>query len=812
MPTAVLTRRATTIPTEPAADDAVLLRRYSDQGDAEALDALFRRHSDAAYRVALRCCQNSNDAEDAVQTAFLKILRDARQFQGKASVRGWIMSIVVNSCRMKNREEAQRRKREESAAAPSAPPEAGLAAVTAEEVAAALKTVQTLPDLYRMPVWLHYVEGYGYDEVAEALEIKEKTVREQARRGLEQVRQAMAAAGFAAGAAAVPELLSKAVLPAAPAALVASFKGLIAAGAAKAAAPVTVAASSKTTGSAFLGMGGVTMKITACVVLAAAATTAAVVSSNRRTADTAKPVPKIEKPAGEEKTAAPTKGNDKAPLGSPEFYPSPERPIGWRGDGSGCYPGANPPTTWSRNDAGEKKNILWEVKMPCYSWAMPVIVGDRLFVRSDPYDMVCMDKNTGKLLWIRSHPPFVAVTEEEKMENPAFKEIEPLVAELQKINDAFVASGWTQELYDKKYKLQKDIDKLTAKADKKYALPPDRWVESWSGYTAQTPVSDGLCVYFTSGVGITGCYDLDGNLKWRRFASLVKAWGEHGDGISPALAGDKLMVAQNLHALDTKTGKEIWKMDFKPKGPEQDGEGLGMIRVNVGGTEFVTMKSKLVRLSDGKPFGQLSWVFAAPIVHGDMLYNVHQGGCLYYNKLESMPNGEAKVTSMVNGEYNGAAFPLDDPKKKYDPMTNFWVPSPLYHDGLIYCLSSWGKLIVATEKATKPDEAVVLNRNLPFDFKNPKHRKTWGCGIGASVAMAGKYIYVTDNAGCTLVLEPGREYKLVAKNNIDHMMVKGWEQGHWNDNYHEVTLSTPIFDGNRIYLRGEQNMYCIAEK
>ncbi|MBI3830285.1 MAG: RNA polymerase sigma factor [Planctomycetes bacterium] len=221
MPTAVLTKRATKIPNEPASEDAVLLRRFSEQGDTEALDALFRRHSDAAYRVALRSCQNASDAEDAVQTAFLKILRDARQFQGKSSVRGWIMSIVVNACRMKNREEAQRRKREESAAAPGAPREAGLAAETSEAVAAALQTVQTLPDLYRMPVWLHYVEGYGYDEVAAALEVKEKTVREQARRGLEQVRQALAAAGFAAGAAAVPELLSSAALPAAPAALVA---------------------------------------------------------------------------------------------------------------------------------------------------------------------------------------------------------------------------------------------------------------------------------------------------------------------------------------------------------------------------------------------------------------------------------------------------------------------------------------------------------------------------------------------------------------------------------------------------------------
>jgi hypothetical protein len=42
------------------------------------------------------------------------------------------------------------------------------------------------------------------------------------------------------------------------------------------------------------------------------------------------------------------KGNDRAPLGSPDFYPSPERPVGWRGDGSGSYVVSDPPVTWSR--------------------------------------------------------------------------------------------------------------------------------------------------------------------------------------------------------------------------------------------------------------------------------------------------------------------------------------------------------------------------------------------------------------------------------------------------------------------------------
>src|SRR6185295_4549005 len=71
-----------------------------------------------------------------------------------------------------------------------------------------------------------------------------------------------------------------------------------------------------------------------------------------------------------------THWNEKAPYGAADFMPSVDRPIGFRGDGSGHYPGATPPTTWTRNEKGEKKNILWETKLPCYSWATPVVVGD----------------------------------------------------------------------------------------------------------------------------------------------------------------------------------------------------------------------------------------------------------------------------------------------------------------------------------------------------------------------------------------------------------------------------------------------------
>src|SRR4051794_36929914 len=50
------------------------------------------------------------------------------------------------------------------------------------------------------------------------------------------------------------------------------------------------------------------------------------------------------------------------PLGAAKSMPSSDQPVGWRGDGTGRYPGATPPITWERKPAGASyttKGILW---------------------------------------------------------------------------------------------------------------------------------------------------------------------------------------------------------------------------------------------------------------------------------------------------------------------------------------------------------------------------------------------------------------------------------------------------------------------
>ncbi|MCW8133617.1 MAG: RNA polymerase sigma factor, partial [Planctomycetota bacterium] len=211
-----------------AVDDAELLRRYAASGDREAMNELLARHLDVAFRTALRCSKHAADAEDAVQMACVELLRRAGAYRGEGTVRAYFMGFVVSFCRHKQREEARRSAREAAAAAPQETSAGPAAAEAREQRALVLRALTGLPEHYRLPVFLHLVEGFTHGEVAGSLSLPEKTVRTQIGRGLDALRRALTASGVTA--AALPPLLASLPQEAAPAALFAAATALVAKG------------------------------------------------------------------------------------------------------------------------------------------------------------------------------------------------------------------------------------------------------------------------------------------------------------------------------------------------------------------------------------------------------------------------------------------------------------------------------------------------------------------------------------------------------------------------------------------------------
>lgn len=83
-------------PGPPGPNDSDLLARFAS-GDRSALEELFRRYRQAAYRVAHRLLGNEADALDAVQEGYIKALTHLDGFQGRSSFKTWLMRVVSNS-------------------------------------------------------------------------------------------------------------------------------------------------------------------------------------------------------------------------------------------------------------------------------------------------------------------------------------------------------------------------------------------------------------------------------------------------------------------------------------------------------------------------------------------------------------------------------------------------------------------------------------------------------------------------------------------------------------------------------------------
>src|SRR5260370_12494902 len=68
------------------------------RGDREAFRALFKKHKDKVYSIALRYCGDADVAMDIAQETFLKLFSSIRGFRGDSSFDSWLYRLVVNSC------------------------------------------------------------------------------------------------------------------------------------------------------------------------------------------------------------------------------------------------------------------------------------------------------------------------------------------------------------------------------------------------------------------------------------------------------------------------------------------------------------------------------------------------------------------------------------------------------------------------------------------------------------------------------------------------------------------------------------------
>lgn len=156
--------------------DAELVEQ-AKRGDREAFGELVRRYQGAAYAVALGVTGHHEDAEDAVQDAFVTALQRLEGCRNPAKFAGWLLAIVRNTARNAVRRETLRAAEPipaETAATQRGPEAEAELSELRRDLASALAK---LPSVQREVVLLYDLEGWKHDEIAERLGVPAGTVR-----------------------------------------------------------------------------------------------------------------------------------------------------------------------------------------------------------------------------------------------------------------------------------------------------------------------------------------------------------------------------------------------------------------------------------------------------------------------------------------------------------------------------------------------------------------------------------------------------------------------------------------------------------
>ena len=183
--------------------DAEVVRRVL-AGDADAYAILVDRYWDRYARYAVRMVGNREDAEEALQDAFVRAYRALGRYQEQEKFGGWLLRIVVNECRSA----ATRRRRREhrfpdvdeaawsaaEAAASDLPADAAERLALREELSRALAV---LPADQREALLLKYAEDMSYDEIAAATGAGTSALKMRVKRACERLREILQGAARA---------------------------------------------------------------------------------------------------------------------------------------------------------------------------------------------------------------------------------------------------------------------------------------------------------------------------------------------------------------------------------------------------------------------------------------------------------------------------------------------------------------------------------------------------------------------------------------------------------------------------------------
>lgn len=155
------------------------------KGNAKAQFRLYDQYSKAMYNLAYRILNNREDAEDILQESFVECFRNIDSFRFESTFGAWLKKIIVNKCI-----NHIKKKKIDLTFCETLP---AVAVEEEEEVKyeteLIFKSIEMLPDGYRIILTLYLLEGYDHSEISQILGISESTSKSQYSRAKEKLRK-----------------------------------------------------------------------------------------------------------------------------------------------------------------------------------------------------------------------------------------------------------------------------------------------------------------------------------------------------------------------------------------------------------------------------------------------------------------------------------------------------------------------------------------------------------------------------------------------------------------------------------------------
>jgi outer membrane protein assembly factor BamB len=412
--------------------------------------------------------------------------------------------------------------------------------------------------------------------------------------------------------------------------------------------------------------------------------------------------------------------------------------------GSGVADGQRPPVSWNLNSG---RGVVWKTPIPGLGHSSPVIWGDHLFLTSA----------------VSSDPKSV---------------FEPVLKGEQDFRSDTARHQWRVYALDRA--TGKIIwDRLAHEGVPRIPRHPH------NSYASATPATDGRYVVVSFGSEGLYCYNVKGDLIWKKELGVIHA-GKHnnpeytwGTASSPILYHGMVIVLCDslgdgyLAAFDVNSGREIWRTrrDAHPSwSTPAIYEGAGHAELVINAAPFIQGYDP----SNGKELWRLgpssTNTTPTPIV-GEGLIFVANG----YNPIKP-------IYAVVPGSRGDLTLKEGVTRSDAIAWSNLrdgpYMATPLLYRGIFYVVSTRG---VLTAFEPRTGKQIYQQRIAPG-------------GYSASPIAADGRIYVASEAGEIFTIRAGRDFEILARNLMD-----------------ETTMATPALAAHTLFVRTEHMVWALAD-